>query len=208
MLNIKGNKDMTIENPRRSYNVKRITMNNPEEARKWAEKNNISPKIYNMSIIGYNRITHEIKLENHTLAGEKAYVIERFDRVKTLVFSNLLYSIIEDARNSFSGEIVNVQCNKLDRTFCLSSIRSSEYRPDIMYIVHYIDKYGTQLFKNAIHNGDVREGKLRMSKTEFDGLQPKFNILGLPNMLVDLNTIIAVKDGNVILYTRQKDIRY
>jgi hypothetical protein len=46
-----------------------------------------------------------------------------------------------------------------------------------------------------------------MSKTEFDGLQPKFNILGLPNMLVDLNTIIAVKDGNVILYTRQKDIR-
>jgi hypothetical protein len=45
-----------------------------------------------------------------------------------------------------------------------------------------------------------------MTVDQFDGLRAKLSMIGIVGTIVDLNTLAVIKDYEVYLYTRQKNI--
>jgi hypothetical protein len=175
-------------------------------------------------MVGYNRIKQQVDVLN---TDSTFYIMERFDGFKSLISGEKLLWGIKHARDNQQAVVANtklVSTKYMDGTkqsehaviSDKDEIKKSTYIPNIRGIEKYIDNYGNELFKYTMshnYNSSFFESdsnsiveKTKMTKQEFDSLIPKMNMIGIPTMLVELNTIASIQDNMIKIYTKQKSI--
>jgi hypothetical protein len=190
----------------REYNAKLVQNSEIEEVR---------DKTYSMT--GYNRVTYrfEIGISDY-------YMIERFDGNRLLFNSYTLGETIENL-NDKEVTIVNGYIKEWEelrgrKTFIISDaheISKEDYIPKVNGMLRYMYNSSASNFKKAATCVDCEEaelvvGKVGMTESEYRGLLPKLKMIGVPYMLVDINTVATLKrDSNdIVIYTMRKNIEY
>jgi hypothetical protein len=183
--------------------VQHLEFNNKQELISYAKANGMKfvnehePK----RIIGYNEITHTL----HTRKDQyMCYVVQRFDGVKyVLREADVIYFYLYRS----VGDIVNLDLTELTEktqivTFTKRCISLTKYCPTLDGIREYILCRGlTEQFD--IYNKEVHVSN-KLTKNELASIEAKLNLLGVPTILVDINTILAMQKDIGKIYTTQK----
>jgi uncharacterized protein len=191
--------------------------NSPE----WADmmKKHKSEWLY---LYGYNKVVYEcINTESDT----RFYVVEMYDGRNVLfaeeVLMNNLVTLIEyDAE----GVVTNMQIerkwvevegkngyrNRLVKEYGVilnkDLVSKRDYIPTLSSI-----RFNLNMNKDLFKVGHVKSNEINVVGTgmtieQFNKTQVKINMIGATCAIADLNTLAVVRDYEIYVYTRQKDI--
>jgi hypothetical protein len=192
--------------------IKRLDFANAQLFVNWIKEQDIIQFRISDAIIvsGYNKVTHYIYIKGDS---EKYFIIKRFDGANILLHNNELINAIRDMNPymcSSKGVITNAKVNQDSSGKFIEITKYSctvkDYIPTLYGIQYHIGHW----YKNTEWNAYGNEFKIeetKMRKQDLINLQSKLNMIGAPNIIVDLNTLAALKDRVIHLYTCQSNIK-
>jgi hypothetical protein len=173
-------------------------------------------------VFGYNRV---IAVVDITKNSERFYIFERFDGKRFIITSYQDMIKLYQKEDTLFGDIVNIEIhNKKEGTDKVKildhhCIPLKKYCPTITGITKYIEhEYYTSTERNTafkifykpfcVNHDTVFNIKSNTSLEDINNMRSKLKLLGVPNILVDINTVAILNNGGkeVILYTAQPNI--
>jgi hypothetical protein len=173
-------------------------------------------------VVGYHKVVAAINL---TLEEQTAYIVKRFDGRLFMISSG--YDILKmyQKETNLYGDIVNIEINnKKERDEKVRAVEHhciplKKYCPTITGITKYIEhefytntvraKEFENFYKPVCVNRDTLINiKANTSLEEMNKIKKKLNMIGVPSLIVDINTIAVLSNNGkeVIFYTTQPNI--
>jgi hypothetical protein len=163
-----------------------------------------------INLYGYNKVIYECV---NTQYNTRFYVIDMFDKKKVLFTEDLLMNRFSELSNYESeGIIVNmIMKNKKNHENIgvivdEHTVSKREYIPTVSSIMNYLNIDKRLLEVGHLNHNSAHVVQTGMTVDQFDGLRAKLSMIGIVGTIVDLNTLAVIKDYEVYLYTRQKNI--
>jgi hypothetical protein len=186
-----------------NYNVERITLFERKDLTAWTNDRNIKFCNYITSkISGFNIVICEIKMINPEITH---YVIERFDKLRFIMNKDSLLDAFCDIRDFSIGTVANIQVCGDDIVVLDEFVGVEYYTPTVRNIKTYLRSIeANKMWRSPKNKYVVRQ--TGMSIQHIEQLRAKLSLIGVPNMIVDINTLAVLKDNTIILYTCQSEI--